>query len=602
MSARVTRGSEARRNATAAAGQRCANVGGKVIMRHLVSSLCAVALGTVLLTVTTPALAASTVTIIPTDPAGVGFNDPTPAAPVGGNAGTTVGQQRLIAFRYAASLWAARLDSAVAIRVSASFPALTCTATQAILGSAGTTSIFAFAGGSPTVIPNVWYPVALANKLTGVDLFDPNAHIIARFNRNVGVGTCLPGTSWYYGLDANEGPTQFDLVAVVLHELTHGLGFSQFANVTTGTRILDLGDVYAAYLLDTTTGKTWNEMTNAERAASAINTRRLVWTGSQVHADAPSVLQAGTPQLRITSPAGIAGVYLVGTAAFGPQLTAAGVAGQVAQALDPADAAGPSTSDACSPLTNGAAVAGRIALVDRGTCGFTVKVKNAQNAGAIAVLVADNVAGSPPANLGGADPTITIPAVRITLADGNTIKAQLGAGVLANLDVDPSLLSGADGLGRLYMNTPNPVEPGSSVSHWDPLTFPNQLMEPAINSDLAHSVVPPRDLTLSLLRDIGWFPDADVDGFADDVDDCDASDKRSTVFIGSVDTGIVNLMFTNGCTMNDEILGAADDADNHGAFVSRVAHLGEAWLGAGLITDDQREFMQSTAGKSKIGK
>jgi len=571
-------------------------------MRRLLSPLLAAALGIALLTAATPALAASTVTIIPTDPAGVGFNDPTPAAPVGGNTGTTVGQQRLLAFRYAANLWAARLDSAVEIRVSVSFPALTCTATQAILGSAGTTSIFGFAAGSPNIIPNVWYPVALANKLTGVDLFDPNAHIIARFNRNVGVGTCLPGTSWYYGLDANEAANQFDLVAVVLHELTHGLGFSQFGNVSTGARPLDIGDVYAAYLLDTTIGKTWNEMTNAERVASAINTRHLVWTGSQVHADAPAVLQAGTPQLQITSPGAIAGIYAVGTAAFGPQLTAAGVAGQLAQALDPADAAGPSTTDACSPLTNGAAVAGRIALVDRGTCGFTVKVKNAQNAGAIAVLVADNVAGSPPANLGGADATVTIPAVRITLADGNAIKAQLVAGVLAHLALDPALLSGADALGRLYMNTPNPVEPGSSVSHWDPLTFPNQLMEPAINSDLTHSVVPPRDLTLSLLRDIGWFPDADVDGFPDDVDACDASDKRGTVFIGNLDTGIVNLMFSNGCTMNDEILGAADEADNHGGFVSAISHLGNAWLDAAVITDAQRTILQTTAAKSSIGK
>src|SRR6185436_10963309 len=146
-----------------------------------------------------------------------------------------------------------------------------------------------------------------------------------------------------YGLDANEAPNQFDLVAVVLHELTHGLGFSQFANVSSGARPLDIGDVYAAYLLDTTTGKTWNDMTNAERAASAINTRHLVWAGSQVHADAPSVLQAGTPQLQITSPAAIAGVYQVGTATFGPQLTAAGLAGSVVQALDPADGAGPST-------------------------------------------------------------------------------------------------------------------------------------------------------------------------------------------------------------------------------------------------------------------
>ena len=70
---------------------------------------------------------------------------------------------------------------------------------------------------------------------------------------------------------------------------------------------------------------------------------------------------------------------------------------------------------------------GKIALIDRGLCGFTVKVKNAQDAGAIGVLVADNVggAGRP---LGGVDPTITIPSVRIPLGIGNTIKGQLGTG------------------------------------------------------------------------------------------------------------------------------------------------------------------------------
>ena len=42
----------------------------------------------------------------------VGFNDPTPAAPVGGNTGTTLGEQRLIAFAHAASLWSARWTAA----------------------------------------------------------------------------------------------------------------------------------------------------------------------------------------------------------------------------------------------------------------------------------------------------------------------------------------------------------------------------------------------------------------------------------------------------------------------------------------------------------
>src|SRR4029079_1665938 len=116
------------------------------------------------------------------------------------------------------------------------------------------------------------------------------------------------------------------------------------------------------------------------------------------------------------------------------------------------------------------------------------KVKNAQNAGAVGVVIADNVAGSPPPNLGGTDATITIPSVRITLADGNTIKAQLGAGVNATLLLDHSIPGGADAQGRVLLYAPNPVEGGSSVSHWDKSAFPNLLMEPDISDDLTHIV------------------------------------------------------------------------------------------------------------------
>jgi uncharacterized repeat protein (TIGR01451 family) len=155
-------------------------------------------------------------------------------------------------------------------------------------------------------------------------------------------------------------------------------------------------------------------------------------------------------------------------------------------------------------LTNAAAVSGNIALIDRGTCGFTVKVKNAQDAGAIAVIIADNAAGSPPAGLGGADPLVVIPAVRITLDDGNTVKAQLGAGVNVTLKVDNTIRAGADKFGKPLMFSPNPFQSGSSVSHWDTSASPNQLMEPAINADLTHEVTPPNDLTFSQMRDIGW--------------------------------------------------------------------------------------------------
>jgi hypothetical protein len=61
-------------------------------------------------------------------------------------------------------------------------------------------------------------------------------------------------------------------------------------------------------------------------------------------------------------------------------------------------------------------------------------VKNAQNAGAIGVIVADNVPGGV-AGMGGADPTIVIPSLRVTLDTGNLIKGELAGGVNATLGV-----------------------------------------------------------------------------------------------------------------------------------------------------------------------
>jgi hypothetical protein len=75
-------------------------------------------------------------------------------------------------------------------------------------------------------------------------------------------------------------------------------------------------------------------------------------------------------------------------------------------------------------------------LVDRGTCLFTTKAANVQAAGAIAMLVADNVPDTPPPGLGGSDPGIRIPSARIAKAVGDGIKSVLNMGVSATLGVD----------------------------------------------------------------------------------------------------------------------------------------------------------------------
>ena len=531
-----------------------------------------------------PALSAATLTIVNVDGPGEGFNDPTPATPVGGNPGTTVGQQRLLAFQFAADLWGSLLESDVEIRIQASFDPLTCTATTGTLGAAGSITISSnFAGAE---YPNTWYHAALANKLSGTDLSASN-DLVAFFNSNLGMPTCLASRFWYYGFDTGHG-TGINLVTVLLHELGHGLGFANFVTEQTGASPLGLPDVFGVYTFDNTIGKHWDEMTPAELVASALNARRVVWDGVHVTAAVPSTLAPGTPQLRVNSPANLAGFFPVGTAAFGPALTTAGVTGDLVLAEDGVGA----VNDGCEPIVND--LAGKVAVIDRGLCGFIVKVKNAQLAGATAVVIADNLAGAPPAGLGGVDPTITIPSVRITLPDGIAIKGQLGAGVNATVLLDPTIRTGADPSGRALLNAPNPVAPSSSISHFDPTAFPNLLMEPAINSNLPIGV----DLTFEQMVDIGWFSDGD--GVPDGLDECIGSDPSATVAIDGCDSGVGNAVFSNGCRISDLIADCADGAGNHGAFVSCVAHVTNSLKKSGAISGRDKGAIQSCAARASI--
>lgn len=468
--------------------------------------LCLLTVAAMLCALSTPAQAAATITIVNGNAAGVGFNDPTPTSPVGGNPGTTLGDQRLNAFQEAANIWGASLNSSVPITILATMEALSCTATSAVLGSAGATEVW-----SAATFPflDTWYHFALANKLAGVDLDPTTPQIRARFNSNLGQPTCLSGSPFYLGLDNNHG-LQIDLVTVLLHEFGHGLGFSNVTSGTSGAFFVGLPAAWDHFLLDLTSNKLWIDMTNAERVASAINARKLVWTGANVTNNVPVVLALGVPKLTVTAPLSIAGGYEVGTASFGLLLSFPGLTGELMPVVDTSP--GGTAGAACSALSAATALAvnGKIALIDRGVCTFTIKVKNAQNAGALGVIIADNVAGSPPAGLGGVDPTVVIPTVRVSLADGNTLKAALQfrsrthSGVWVNLGVDLAVRSGADALGRALLYTPNPFQSGSSVSHWDTIAFPNLLMEPNINGDLTHSVTTPQDLTLQLLMDVGW--------------------------------------------------------------------------------------------------
>lgn len=487
-----------------------------IVLRSLIAAACAL---------TCLAAQAATINVTSRDPAGVGFNDTTPVAPVGGNPGTTLGAQRMNVYKYVAGIWEKNLQSGVTINVSAGWEALTCSSSSATLGSAGAYNIW---HDFPNGKPGTWYPQALANKLAGVDLSADtpddgsgygNFDIKTQFNVNLGNTGCLDGSPFYLGLDGKAG-SQVNFVETLLHELGHGLGFSVLTvDTATGRRYTvngtysttaGLPSVWEQFMYDNTAKKTWLNMTAAERKASAINPLQLGWIGPNAKAGA-SILK-GTPILKTSSPAAGGTLNIdYSTAAFGPALPSSGFLGNLAVVATQTGETGPG----CDTFNaaNAAAVSGKVAIISRGTCSFVIKVKNAQNAGAVGVVLANNVeAAIAP---GGSDATITIPSVGIALSAGNALKAAVPAAVpygsrskagvvSVSMGVDGKRIAGADANGDPLLYTPNPLVGGSSVSHWDVTATPNLLMEPNINSDLTINLTTPYDLTVPLLKDIGW--------------------------------------------------------------------------------------------------
>src|SRR5690606_33979175 len=93
--------------------------------------------------------------------------------------------------------------------------------------------------------------------------------------------------------------------------------------------------------------------------------------------------------------------------------------------------------DACAPLTNPGEVAGNFALVVRGTCTFTEKHLAVQDAGAVGIIVFNNVPGDP-ITMGGESAGINFPGLMISLDDGTLILGALAAGetVTATISAD----------------------------------------------------------------------------------------------------------------------------------------------------------------------
>ncbi len=116
------------------------------------------------------------------------------------------------AFQYAVDIWQTLIYSPIPIHITATWTSLAAT----ILGSCGPSDYYK--NFNATEIWNTYYPVVIAEKMLGEEINGPDqSDMDASFNKDF--------PNWYFGIDGKTPSDKYDFSSVVLHELTHGLGF-----------------------------------------------------------------------------------------------------------------------------------------------------------------------------------------------------------------------------------------------------------------------------------------------------------------------------------------------------------------------------------------
>ena len=446
---------------------------------------------------------AATFVIQNNDDPNEGFNDPLPptnANQKGNNPGTTLGEMRLNVFQAAADVWGGILNSNITITVGASFEELFCSASSATVGSAGSNGSSANNAG---LEPNIAYPIALAESLIDSNINDSSVEITASFNSLLDSDpTCLGGGGFYYGLDDNVPPGTSALYPVVLHELAHGLGFVSMTDVGSGGSGAFIGaggfpDTFSSRLLDLDNGKTWDEMDNSERLASALNEPELVWEGPQATADRSEHL-GFVPELVINAPAPITGTFEVVSGEKSATIPDGGVTAGIVDGNTFTDIDNnPATG--CTQIGFGGTFTGKIVLFDSTPdCSPSVIAFRTQFEGGLGLIVADTSGSGFPDMSGSITNPITIPYVGVEKSVADDLRANL-ATASVTLQNNPTTVLG-ENQGMVKMYAPAIYDSGSSVSHWSKTASPDLLMEPVLG-DLDFADV---DLTAAAFRDIGW--------------------------------------------------------------------------------------------------
>lgn len=181
------------------------------------------------------------------------------------------------AFDAAANIWGASLDSNVPIVIEACWTSLP----PGVLGHAGALSYHRNFDNAPRT--DTWYPASLANALAGTDLFPGLQDMSIAYSSGF-------VSSFYYGTDGNVPANRYDFETIVLHEITHGLGFSGSMSVASGIGSWGYGgspDAYDHFTQDQAANSLTNTAIYANPSTmlgSALTSGNVFFNGTQANA------------------------------------------------------------------------------------------------------------------------------------------------------------------------------------------------------------------------------------------------------------------------------------------------------------------------------
>lgn len=275
------------------------------------------------------------------------------------------------------------------------------------------------------------------NGIAGADTADTTGNNVAaqtdETNDDVYVaaaGEVRPSNAsrnFIYPIDLNQDPDQYREAVVtnlfywnnVIHDINYLYGFDEAAgnfqqnNYGKGGQGNDRLDADAQ---DGSGTNNANMLTLPEGVSPRM--QMFIWTGATA--------------LRVNSPAGIAGDYAAAGAGFGPELTAAGVTGDLQVINSPGPNPGPQGEEpdhGCFPAPG--TLTGKVALIRRGGCEFGQKVVSAEQSGAIAAVIYNNAGDAlvnmGPGNFGAA---ATIPSLFIGQSHGTLIRNTIAGGTV----------------------------------------------------------------------------------------------------------------------------------------------------------------------------